>query len=105
MLLIIYRSEVDGGARTVRQAYTARYLFLGIMAVAQALIVSVGNLAFGVETVSPAAYVATAALIALAYLSIIFFLVSTFGHIGRVIAVVLAFIQIPPGASGSIPSR
>ncbi|WP_231724968.1 MULTISPECIES: YhgE/Pip domain-containing protein [Corynebacterium] len=101
MLLIIYRSEVDG-ARTVRQAYTARYLFLGIMAVAQALIVSVGNLAFGVETVSPAAYVATAALIALAYLSIIFFLVSTFGHIGRVIAVVLAFIQIP-GASGLYP--
>ena len=48
------------------------------------------------------AYVATAVIVGLCYLSITYSLVSTFGHVGRGIAVVFAFIQIP-GASGLYP--
>ena len=105
MLLIIFRAEVDPQGRrdlTISKAYFSRFLLLGFFAIAQALIVSIGNLVIGVEHVSATAYVLTSVFISLCYLSITYGLVSTFGHVGRGIAVVLAFIQIP-GASGLYP--
>ncbi|MDK8476558.1 MULTISPECIES: YhgE/Pip domain-containing protein [unclassified Corynebacterium] len=105
MLLIIFRAEVDPQGRrdlTINKAYFSRFLLLGFFAIAQALIVSIGNLVIGVEHVSATAYVLTSVFISLCYLSITYGLVSTFGHVGRGIAVVLAFIQIP-GASGLYP--
>ncbi|QRJ59193.1 YhgE/Pip domain-containing protein [Corynebacterium macginleyi] len=105
MLLIIFRAEVDPQGRrdlTVSKAYFSRFLLLSFFAIAQALIVSIGNLVIGVEHVSASAYVLTSVFISLCYLSITYGLVSTFGHVGRGIAVVLAFIQIP-GASGLYP--
>ncbi|MGO3087257.1 MAG: YhgE/Pip family protein [Corynebacterium flavescens] len=105
MLLVIFRTEVDPkGIKniTVAKAYFARFLLLAVFAIGQALIVSIGNLAIGVEHVSALAYVATTVAIGLCYLSIVYALVSTFGHVGRGIAVVFAFIQIP-GASGLYP--
>ena len=105
MLLIIFRAEVDPQGRknlTITKAYLARFLLLSFFAIAQALIVSIGNLAIGVEHANAFAYVATAVIVGLCYLSITYSLVSTFGHVGRGIAVVFAFIQIP-GASGLYP--
>ena len=105
MLLIIFRTEVDPkGVKnfTVAKAYLARFLLLAVFAVGQALIVSAGNLLIGVEHVSVFAYMGTTVAIGLCYLSIVYSLVSTFGHVGRGIAVVFAFIQIP-GASGLYP--
>nr|WP_282439157.1 YhgE/Pip domain-containing protein [Corynebacterium kefirresidentii] len=105
MLLIIFRAEVDPQGRknlTITKAYLARFLLLSFFAIAQALIVSIGNLAIGVEHANAVAYVGTAVIVGLCYLSITYSLVSTFGHVGRGIAVVFAFIQIP-GASGLYP--
>lgn len=105
MLMIIFRTEVDGaGIRrlTVGQAYRGRLLLLAVLAVGQALIVTVGDLVIGVQTVNPVAFVGTGILTGLAYLTIIYGLVAAFGHVGRGIAVVLAFLQIP-GASGMYP--
>jgi putative membrane protein len=105
MLMVIFRSEVDtAGIRrlTVGQAYRGRLLLLAMLAVGQGIIVSVGNLVIGVQTVNPFAFVGTAVLTGLAYLTIIYGLISAFGHVGRGIAVVLAFLQIP-GASGMYP--
>ncbi|WP_334143949.1 YhgE/Pip domain-containing protein [Corynebacterium nuruki] len=105
MLMIIFRTEVDtAGIRrlTVGQAYRGRLLLLAALAVGQGLIVGIGDLLIGVETVNPAAFVGTVVLTGLAYLGIVYGLVSAFGHIGRGIAVVLAFLQIP-GASGIYP--
>lgn len=105
MLLIIFRTEVDPkGVKdiTVAKAYFARFLLLAVFAIGQAIIVSVGNLIIGVEHVSALAYVGTTVVTALCYLSIVYAMVSTFGHVGRGIAVVCAFIQIP-GASGLYP--
>ncbi|MCZ9307924.1 YhgE/Pip domain-containing protein [Corynebacterium sp. c8Ua_181] len=105
MLLIIFRAEVDPQGRknlTITKAYLARFLLLSFFAIAQALIVSIGNLAIGVEHANALAYVGTAVIVGLCYLSITYSLVSTFGHVGRGIAVVFAFIQIP-GASGLYP--
>ncbi|WP_333618963.1 YhgE/Pip domain-containing protein [Dietzia sp.] len=105
MLVVLFRTEVDTAGlkrASITQAYSARFLLLAIIAVGQALVVSIGNLVLDVQTVNPVVFVATCALIGLAYLSIVFALVTAFGHIGRGIAVVLAFIQIP-GASGIYP--
>lgn len=105
ILIVIFRMEADAkGLKelTVGQAYLGRFLLMSIFAVCQALIVSIGVLVIGVQHVSGFAFVATCVLVELCYLSVIYSLVSAFGHVGRGIAVVLAFIQIP-GAAGLYP--
>ncbi|MHA2789256.1 YhgE/Pip family protein [Corynebacterium sp. S7] len=106
MLMVIYRVEVDttGLSRrvSVAQAYLGRFLLLALMVICQALVVSVGDLIIGVQTVNPLAFVLTSVFIALTYLSIIYALVAAFGHVGRGLAVLLVIVQIP-GASGLYP--
>lgn len=105
MLLVIFRTEVDtAGIRrlTVGQAYRGRLMLLAPLALGQAGVVALGDLVLGVQTANAFAFVGTCMLIGLAYLLIIYGLIAAFGHIGRIIAVVLAFLQIP-GASGMYP--
>src|SRR5690606_9436369 len=86
----------------VREAYLGRFGLFAMLAVAQALIVSIGNLIIGVQTASAVAFVGTAVLIGLAYVSIIYALSVAFGHVGRGLCVLLVIMQIP-GASGLYP--
>lgn len=105
MIMLMFRTEVEtAGLRrvTVGQAYLGRLMLLGLLAVGQGLVVSLGDLLIGVQTVNPLAFVLSCVLIGQAYLAVVFGLVSALGNMGRVIAVVLAFIQIP-GASGLYP--
>lgn len=105
MILLLFRTEVEtAGLKrvTVARAYLGRFLLFSLLAVGQALVVSIGNLIIGVQTVNALAFVLTNVLIGQAYLAITYGLVSALGNMGRVIAVVLAFIQIP-GASGLYP--
>lgn len=105
ILMVIFRLEVDAEGfkeLTVGQAYFGRFLLMGIIAVFQALIVSVGDLVIGVQHASAFAFVITCVVVELCYLAIIYSMVAAFGHVGRGIAVVLAFIQIP-GAAGLYP--
>lgn len=105
VLMVIFKIEVDteGVAPiSVRQAYVGRFLLFGILAVLQAVVVSVGNLIIGIQTVSAPAYVGTSVLIALAYISIIYALSTSFGHVGRGLCVLIVVMSIP-GASGLYP--
>lgn len=105
VLMVIFKIEVDTEdvePITVSEAYVGRFLLLGTLAIGQALIVSVGNLIIGVQVVNVAAYVGTTVLIALAYVSIIYALCVSFGHVGRGLCVLLVIMQIP-GASGLYP--
>ncbi|MFH0411964.1 YhgE/Pip family protein [Corynebacterium sp. L4756] len=105
MLLVVFRVEVDteGLKRvSVRQAYIGRFLLMAIMVALQAIIVTTGNLIIGVQTVNAVAFIGTAILVGLAYLSIIYALASTLGLVGKFIAVLLVIMQIP-GASGLYP--
>ena len=105
VLMVIFKTEVDTeGVEgvTVRQAYVGRFLLFAVLVVAQALVVCIGNLVIGVQTVSATAFVGTGVLIALAYISIIYALCVAFGHIGRGLCVLLVIMQIP-GASGLYP--
>ncbi len=105
VLMVIFRVEVDTeGVEgvTVREAYFGRFFLFATLAVGQALIVCIGNLIIGVQTVSAAAFIGTGALIALAYVSIIYALCVAFGHVGRGLCILLVIMQIP-GASGLYP--
>src|SRR5690606_23049372 len=73
-----------------------------ILAVVQALIVCIGNLAIGIQVVSAAAFVGTGVLVALAYVSIVYALCVAFGHVGRGLCILFVIMQIP-GASGLYP--
>ena len=105
MLMVMFKLEVDtedAVGVTVRQAYLARFGLLALVALGQALVVSIGDLILGVQTVNPFAFVGTSVLIGFAYLSVVYSLSVAFGHVGRGLCVVLMIMQIP-GASGLYP--
>ncbi len=105
VLMVIFKIEVDTEGLTgvtVWQAYFGRFLLFASLAVCQALIVGTGNLVIGVQTVSAVAFVGTAVLVSLAYVSIVYALSVAFGHVGRGLCVLLVIMQIP-GASGLYP--
>ena len=105
VLMVIFKIEVDTEeveGVTVRQAYLGRFMLFGVLAAAQALIVCIGNLIIGVQTVSAFAYVGTGVFTALAYMSIVYALCVSFGHVGRGLCILLVIMQIP-GASGLYP--
>ncbi|WP_105566805.1 YhgE/Pip domain-containing protein [Microbacterium halophytorum] len=105
VLMVIMRLEVDTeGVEgiSVGQAYMGRWLLFAAIAVFQAVLVTVGNLVIGVQTASAVAFVGTAVLIGLAYLSIIYALSVCFGHVGKGLCILLVIFQIP-GASGLYP--
>src|SRR5699024_12603721 len=86
----------------VPQAYVVGFFLWAIMSALQAIIVAAGTLIIGVQTVNALAFIGTAVLVGLAYLSIIYALASTLGLVGKFIAVLLVIMQIP-GASGLYP--
>lgn len=105
MLVVLLKQEVDvEGVEglTVREAYFGRWMLLAALNICQVLLVSIGNLVIGVQTVSAVAFVATSVVIGLVFVSIIFALALSFGYIGKGIAILLVMLQIP-GASGIYP--
>ena len=105
MLLVIMRQEVDDEgvpAITLGERYLSRFALFALLAVAQALICCAGVLAIGVTAANIPALFLAAAVASLAYLSIIYALSATLQHIGKGLAIVLVFAQIP-GATGLYP--
>lgn len=105
VLMVLFKQEVDDedvDGLTVRQAYFGRWLLFAVLNVIQALLVSIGNVVIGVQTVNPVIFVATSVFIGLVYMSIIYALAVSFGFIGKGIAILLVIMQIP-GASGIYP--
>ncbi|MFV0432399.1 MAG: YhgE/Pip family protein [Leucobacter sp.] len=105
MLVVLMKQEVDTEGiddLTVRQAYLGRFMLLSVLNILQALLVSIGNVVIGIQTVSAVAFIATTVFTGLVYLAIIYALAITFGYIGKGAAILLLIIQIP-GASGIYP--
>lgn len=105
VLMVILKLEVDREGIpgiTVSQAYWARWLLLAVLVALQGLLVACGELVIGVQPASAFAFVGTSMLIGLSYLSIIYALSVSFGHVGKGLCVVLVIMQIP-GASGIYP--
>ena len=106
-LVVIVKLEVDDeGLEALRltatQRYLGRWLLLAPMAVAQALLVTAGDLILGVQAVSAPMFMLTGVITSLTYLSLIYALATTFQHVGKGLCVLLVIVQIP-GASGLYP--
>ena len=104
-LVVILKLEVDDeevGPMSSVQRYMSRWMLLALFALGQSVVVSIGDLIIGIQTVSKLAFVGTAMISSLTYLSIIYMLATCFQHIGKGLCVVIVMLQIP-GAAGLYP--
>lgn len=107
VLVAIYKLEVDQAELDAlgagpREAFFGRWLLLALLGQVQALVCCVGDVALGIQCVSPAAYVFAGMMASLVYVLAVFALASAFRHVGKALAVLLVVLQIP-GASGLYP--
>ncbi|WP_407316813.1 YhgE/Pip domain-containing protein [Isoptericola halotolerans] len=105
MLVVLLKQEVDTEKvpdLTIRQAYMGRWMLLAVLNLLQSLLMSVGNLAIGVQSVNAAAFVLTCVFVGQVYVAIIYALSVSLGYVGKGLAVLLVMVQIP-GASGIYP--
>ncbi|WP_204301700.1 hypothetical protein, partial [Stenotrophomonas maltophilia] len=68
-------------------------MLLAFFGVIQALVVSIGDLIIGVQTVSRPAFVGTAMIISLVFISIVYMLSTCFQHIGKGLCVIIMVMQ------------
>ena len=107
VLVAIYKAEVDregldGLTVTSTHAFLGRWLLFALMGQIQAIICCVGDLALGVQCVSPPAFVFAGMMSSLVYVLVIYALAVALKHVGKALAVLLVVLQIP-GASGLYP--
>lgn len=105
MLVALMKLETDDEGvedLTATQAYLGRWLLLAVMAAAQGLVVTIGDLVIGVQTVSPVAFVATGVIASVTYSAVAYMLATTLLHVGKALIMVMIIVQIP-GAGGMYP--
>jgi len=104
-LVLLLKLDVDEeGIDPVSSAtkHVGRWMLLAFFGVIQALVVSIGDLIIGVQTVSRPTFVGTSIIISMVYVSIVYMLSTCFQHIGKGLCVVIMVMQIP-GSAGLYP--
>ena len=104
-LVLLLKLDVDEegiGPTSSAAKYMGRWMLLAFFALIQALVVSIGDLIIGVQTVSRLAFVGTAMVISLVFTSIVYMLSTCFQHIGKGLCVIIMVMQIP-GSAGLYP--
>ena len=104
-LVLLLKLDVDEegiGPTSSAAKYMGRWMLLGFFGVIQALVVSIGVLIIGVQTVSRPAFVGTSIVISLVFTSIVYMLSTCFQHIGKGLCVIIMVMQIP-GSAGLYP--
>ena len=107
VLVAIYKLEVDreglGDAEvSPTQAFFGRWMLLALLGQVQAVICCAGDVALGVQCVSPAAFVLAGMVASFVYVFVVYALAVAFKHVGKALGVLLVVLQIP-GASGLYP--
>ena len=105
VLVAIYKLEVDRegvGDFKPWQGFFGRWLTMNLIGQLQAIICCVGDLALGIQCVSPVAFVFAGMVESFVYVFFIYALSVAFKHIGKALGVLLVVLQIP-GASGLYP--
>lgn len=105
VLVAIYKLEVDTdeiGTIKPWQGYFGRGLLIVLLGEIQAIICCVGDIALGIQCVSPVAFVFAGMFISFVYVNFIYALSIAFKHIGKALGVLLVVLQIP-GSSGTYP--
>ena len=105
MLVALIKLEVDPRLfprMRPWQGNVGRLMLFGALALLQSVVVAVGDLIIGVQTVNPIALVVASLFTSFCFVNIVYALAITFKHVGKALAVVVLIVQIP-GASGIYP--
>lgn len=87
----------------LHQIYLGRYLFFGLLALAQATLVCAGDiLFFGIQCDNPLQFMLAGWVASLVFSNIVYTLTVSFGDIGKALAVVLLVMQVG-GSGGTFP--
>ena len=98
---VVEDEKIHGGK--AYEKYFGRYFIFMLFGVAQALIVSLGDLyLLKIQCLEPAKFVLAAVLASVVFVNIIYTLTISFGDVGKALAVVLLVIQVA-GAGGTFP--
>ena len=90
---------------TVTQAYLGRLALFCSTGIIQAAIICIGDVGYlGVQCAHPGLFLLAGCLASVVFISIIFALTSSFGDIGKAVAVVLMVVQVA-GAGGTFPAQ
>ena len=90
---------------TVTQAYLGRLALFCGTGIIQAAIICIGDVGYlGVQCAHPGLFLLAGCLASVVFISIIFALTSSFGDIGKAVAVVLMVVQVA-GAGGTCPAQ
>ena len=104
-LVLLLKLDVDEegiGPTSSAAKYMGRWMLIAFFGVIQALVVSIGDLIIGVQTVTRLGFVGTAMIISLVFTSIVYMLSTCFQHIGKGLCVIIMVMQIP-GSAGLYP--
>jgi putative membrane protein len=105
VLVAIYKVEVDGegvGGFRPWQGYFGRWLLFVCLGELQGLVCCVGDLALGIQCVSPALFVLAGLVESFVYVNVIYAFSVAFKHVGKALCVLLVILQIP-GSAGTYP--
>ena len=98
---VVEDEKIHGGK--AYEKYFGRYFIFMVFGVAQALIVSLGDLyLLKIQCLEPAKFVLAAVLASVVFVNIIYTLTISFGDVGKALAGVLLVIQVA-GAGGTFP--
>lgn len=90
---------------TVTQAYLGRLALFCGTGIIQAAIICLGDVGYlGVQCAHPGLFLLAGCVASVVFISIIFALTSSFGDIGKAVAVVLMVVQVA-GAGGTFPAQ
>ena len=104
-LVLLLKLDVDEegiGPTSSAAKYMGRWMLIAFFGAIQALVVSIGDLIIGVQTVTRLGFVGTAMIISLVFTSIVYMLSTCFQHIGKGLCVIIMVMQIP-GSAGLYP--
>ncbi|MDM8312241.1 putative membrane protein [Clostridium cadaveris] len=93
----------EGDHYTPRQKYFGKLLYFAVLGMLQGLIVSIGDIfLLHVYTVNSFLLVMISVIIGLAFSTIVYTLMSVFGNLGKVAAIILMVVQLA-GSGGTYP--
>lgn len=102
-LLVSMFSVQAHGEYKPMEVYFGKMLFFLTIGITQALIVALGDLyLLGIYCVNPALFVVGILFASITFVAIVYSLVSVFGNVGKVVAIILLVLQVA-GSGGTFP--
>jgi len=106
-LISIVRTEVPEDMEGYKEfknyeKFLGRFIFFGILAFGQGVIIGIGDLIIGVQALHPVAFVVTLMTCSLVYVFFIYTMAVSFGRIGHAFCIFAMVIQVA-GSGGTYP--